>query len=67
MFILSFYFSSLLLKDWNVSIIIFINIKFRTAKIILLKCRPHQAKKRFFRYSKQLEKIIAVVYSRIRK
>ena len=40
-----FIFSCLLLKDWKVSIIIFINIKFRITKIILLKCRPHQAKK----------------------
>ena len=42
-----FIFSSLLLKDWNVSIIIFINIKFCIAKIILLKCHPHQAKNAF--------------------
>ena len=38
--------SSLLLKDWNVDII-FINIKFPTAKIILLNCRPYRGKEVF--------------------
>ena len=62
-----FVFSSLLLKDSNVSIIIFINVKFCIAKIILLKCRPHQAKETFPLLQETTGKKLPVFDNRIRK